>query len=98
MEAIIASELIIVLLLVLANGVFAGAELSLLTLRKTRLRELLDEGSQAARLIAALRANPERLLATVQIGITVISSTAAAFMSLIPVRSVACIPLTTSCL
>ncbi len=79
MEAIIASELIIVLLLVLANGVFAGAELSLLTLRKTRLRELLDEGSRAARAIATLRANPERLLATVQIGITVVSATAAAF-------------------
>ncbi|WP_224370914.1 hemolysin family protein [Hyalangium versicolor] len=66
-------------MLVLANGVFAGAELSMLTLRKTRLRELLEEGNGAARLIAALRANPERLLATVQIGITVVSSTAAAF-------------------
>ena len=69
----------IVLLLVLANGVFAGAELALLTLRKTRLHELLDEGSGAARAIAALRANPERLLATVQVGITVVSATAAAF-------------------
>jgi putative hemolysin len=64
---------------VLANGIFAGAELALLTLRKTRLRELLDEGSGAARLIEALRANPERLLATVQIGITVVSASAAAF-------------------
>jgi len=64
---------------VLANGVFAGAELALLTLRKTRLRELLDEGSGAARAITALRENPERLLATVQIGITVVSATAAAF-------------------
>jgi putative hemolysin len=64
---------------VLANGVFAGAELALLTLRKTRLRELLDAGSGAARAIGALRANPERLLATVQIGITVISASAAAF-------------------
>jgi magnesium and cobalt exporter, CNNM family len=70
---------VIVLLLVLANGVFAGAELALLTVRKTRLRELLDAGSSAARVIAALRANPERLLATVQVGITVISATAAAF-------------------
>ncbi len=63
----------------LANGVFAGAELSLLTVRKTRLRELLDEGNRSAQLIAALRSNPERLLATVQIGITVVSATAAAF-------------------
>ncbi len=67
------------MLLVLANGVFAGAELALLTLRKTRLRELLDAGSGAARVIMALRANPERLLATVQIGITVVSASAAAF-------------------
>lgn len=51
----------------------------MLTLRKTRLRELLDEGSGAARTIEALRENPERLLATVQIGITVVSATAAAF-------------------
>jgi len=64
---------------VLANGVFSGAELALLTLRKTRLRELLDEGSGAARAITALRENPERLLATVQIGITVVSASAAAF-------------------
>lgn len=63
----------------LANGIFAGAELALLTLRKTRLRELLDEGSRGARVIEALRSNPERLLATVQIGITVVSATAAAF-------------------
>ncbi|MBN1210716.1 MAG: HlyC/CorC family transporter [Myxococcaceae bacterium] len=66
-------------MLVLANGIFAGAELALLTLRKTRLRELLDEGSRGARVIEALRSNPERLLATVQIGITVVSATAAAF-------------------
>jgi putative hemolysin len=64
---------------VLANGVFAGAELSVLTLRRSRLRELMDGGSTAARSVSALRGDPERFLATVQIGITVVSSTAAAF-------------------
>jgi len=72
-------ELLIILLLVVANGVFAGAELSVLTLRRSRLRELIDEGSSAARSVSALRGDPERFLATVQIGITVVSSTAAAF-------------------
>jgi putative hemolysin len=67
------------LLLVLANGLFAGAELALLSVRKTRLRELMDAGSRAARAAQALRDNPERFLATVQIGITVVSATAAAF-------------------
>ena len=63
----------------LANGVFAGAELALLSVRKTRLQELLEQGSGAARAVQALRDNPERFLATVQIGITVVGSTAAAF-------------------
>jgi putative hemolysin len=64
---------------VLANGVFAGAELALLSVRKTRLQELLEQGNGAARAVQALRDNPERFLATVQIGITVVGSTAAAF-------------------
>ena len=72
-------ELLVILLLVLANGVFAGAEIALLSMRKTRLRELVDEGSGAARAVLRLRENPERFLATVQVGITVISATAAAF-------------------
>jgi magnesium and cobalt exporter, CNNM family len=64
---------------VLSNGVFAGAELALISIRKTRLQELLEQRSSGARAVKALRDNPERLLATVQIGITVVSSTAAAF-------------------
>lgn len=73
------SEIVIVLALVLLNGVFAGAEIAIISLRKTRVQELLDEGGQAAQAVAALRANPERFLATVQIGITVVGATAAAF-------------------
>ncbi|KFA88115.1 hemolysin family protein [Archangium violaceum] len=66
-------------MLILANGIFAGAELALLSVRKTRLSELLDEGNRGAQAVQALRDNPERFLATVQIGITVVGATAAAF-------------------
>ncbi|MFP2926379.1 hemolysin family protein [Pyxidicoccus sp. 3LG] len=66
-------------MLVLANGIFAGAELAVLSIRRTRLRELIEEGSHSAKAVEALRADPERFLATVQIGITVIGATAAAF-------------------
>ncbi|NMO13308.1 HlyC/CorC family transporter [Pyxidicoccus fallax] len=66
-------------MLVLANGVFAGAELAVISLRRTRLRELIDEGSASAKAVEKLRGDPERFLATVQIGITVIGATAAAF-------------------
>jgi putative hemolysin len=64
---------------VLANGVFAGAEIAILSIRKSRLAELADGGSRAVKAIVALRSNPERFLATVQIGITVVGTAAAAY-------------------
>ncbi len=63
----------------LANGVFAGAELAIVALRKTRLAQLVDEGRASARAVKRLRDQPERFLATVQVGITVVGATAAAF-------------------
>ncbi len=75
----ISFELLVMLGLVLANGVLAGAEIAIVTVRKTRLRELAEGGSGAARAVESLRAQPERFLATVQVGITVVGSTAAAF-------------------
>src|SRR5690606_29070280 len=65
--------------LTLLNGIFAGAELAIINVRKTRLQELKDEGSRRALDVSRLREAPERFLATVQIGITVIGATAGAF-------------------
>ncbi len=73
------TELAIIVALVLANGVFAGAEISIIALRKTRLIQLVEEGRSSARAVKWLRDSPVRFLATVQVGITVVGSTAAAF-------------------
>ena len=73
------NELIIIVALTLAGGVFAGAEIAVVALRKTRVQELLDEKRRGASALARLRDDPERFLATVQVGITVIGATAAAF-------------------
>ncbi len=64
--------------LTVANGVFAGAEIAIVSLRPTRLAQLVEQRRTGARTIEALRSQPERFIATVQIGITVISTTAAA--------------------
>jgi putative hemolysin len=71
-------ELVAILGLILVNGVFAGAEIAILTLRKTRLQQLIDAGSGPALRIRDLRNHPERFLASVQIGITVVGAAAAA--------------------
>lgn len=72
-------ELLVILALILANALFSGAEIAVLTVRKTRLAELVDGERAGAASLAALRADPETFLATVQVGITVVGAAAAAF-------------------
>ncbi len=73
------TEILILLALVLVNGLFSGAEIAIVTVRKTRIEQLGEEGNRNALAIAQLRGNPERFLATVQVGITVVGAAAAAY-------------------
>ncbi len=79
MEPTISLEIFVIVLLILANGVLAGAEIAIVSVRSTRLKELVERGVAWAAAAQALRDNPERFLATVQVGITVIGTTAGAF-------------------
>jgi len=78
LSAALATELLVIVLLVLVNGIFAGAEIAVVALRKSRIDELAERGSGGARAVLRLRKDPERFLATVQVGITVVSAAAAA--------------------
>lgn len=71
-------EVLFVLALLLTNGLFAGAEIAVLSVRKSRFQQLADEGSGGAGAVVKLREQPEQLLATLQIGITVVGTAAAA--------------------
>ncbi len=58
--------------LILLNGVFAMAEIALVTARKSRLQRLADEGDRSASLAIRLGESPTQFLSTIQIGITAI--------------------------
>jgi putative hemolysin len=73
------SELLIVVGLLMANGLFAGAEIAILSVRKTRLREFIRRKDRRALAVKALRDQPDRFLATVQIAMTTVGTAAAAF-------------------
>ena len=73
------ADFLLILVLIVANGIFAGAEIAVVALRRSRVLELVDAGRRGARSVLSLRSDPERFLATVQIGVTVVSATAAAF-------------------
>jgi putative hemolysin len=66
-------DLSIVLLLILLNGFFAMAEIALISARNARLQPLATAGNVGAQTAIDLKADPSRLLSTVQIGVTLIA-------------------------
>ncbi|HEY6173267.1 MAG TPA: hemolysin family protein [Kofleriaceae bacterium] len=73
------SSFLIVFGLLVANGLFAGAEIAVLSVRGTRLKEFIRRRDRRALAVKSLRDKPERFLATVQIIMTTIGTAAAAF-------------------
>lgn len=69
----------LIVLLILANGFFAASEIAVVSARRGRLQSRAEAGSRGARIALELAQDPNRFLATVQVGITVISTFAAAF-------------------
>jgi len=68
-----ALALLAVLLIVLANGFFVAAEYALVTVRRTRVQELIAQGSRAARRVDELQQNPARFISAIQLGVTLSS-------------------------
>lgn len=79
MSTRIVIEIVLIFLMIIANGVFAMSEIALVSARKVRLEELARRGSRRAASALRLAQNPDRFLSTVQIGITLIGVLAGAF-------------------
>jgi putative hemolysin len=71
-------DVLVVLLLILIGGFFAASEIALITVRRTRLSQLADDGNAAARTAHRLTADPGRFLATIQLAITFLGFLASA--------------------
>lgn len=67
------SRLLSVLLLIAINAFFVAAEFSMVTVRRSRINQLVDGGDVAAQTVQSLQQSIERLLSTMQLGITVSS-------------------------
>ncbi|MDA8433079.1 MAG: hemolysin family protein [Nitrospiraceae bacterium] len=67
-------EILFILVFLVLNGFFAASEIAVVTARKSFVKQLSEEGSHRAAALLRLQAEPDRLLATVQIGVTVMGS------------------------
>ena len=72
-------EIIIVLLLIVINGIFAMAEIAIISAKKSRLQQLANEGNSRAQAALDISKSPIRFLSTVQIGITLVGIFAGVF-------------------
>jgi putative hemolysin len=73
-----AFDIILIFFLILANGIFAMSEIAVVSVRKTRLQQLANEGDDKAEAVLQLIHKPTRFLSTIQIGITLIGIMAGA--------------------
>ncbi len=81
-------ELFSVFFLILLNGFFSASEIALISLRKSRVRHLVKTGSSTAKRVQRLQEEPERFLATVQIGVTLLGTLASALGGVIAIERI----------
>jgi putative hemolysin len=72
-------EIIVIFFLTLLNGFFALSEIALVSVKKSRIQHLADQGSSRAKTILELLDKPENFLSSVQVGITLIGIIAGAY-------------------
>ncbi|HZA55512.1 MAG TPA: hemolysin family protein [Candidatus Udaeobacter sp.] len=72
-------EILFIMLLIMANGIFAMSEIALVAARKSRLQDRAEKGDHKAKAALELANQPNQFLSTVQIGITLVGILAGAF-------------------
>lgn len=66
-------QLLAVVLLIFANALFVGAEFAFVSVRRTRIEQLVEEGNASAKMVQRLLTDPSRFISSTQLGITLAS-------------------------
>lgn len=78
----------LIFLLIILNGLFSASEIAVVSLRRTKLRQLIKEKKTNALIIEKFKENPDKFLATIQVGITLIGSLASAIAGAYAVKNI----------
>lgn len=83
------AEILLIAALILLNGYFAAAEIALISARRAALKQAAEKGWHGARTALALTDDPTRLLAAIQIGITLVGFMASAAAAVVLAEPIA---------
>lgn len=81
-------DIFLIFSLIILNGFFATSEIALISLRKSRVRHLVKTGNPTAKRVQKLQEEPERFLAAVQIGVTLVGTLASTLGGVIAVERI----------
>lgn len=81
-------QIFVIALLIILNGFFSCSEFAIISIRKSRIAQLVSVGNERARLVEELQRDPHRLLAVVQVGVTLVGSLASAMGGIIAVEHI----------
>jgi len=81
-------EIVVIMFMILLNGFFSCSEFAIVSVRKSRIAQLLEDGDPRAVMVDELQRDPHRLLAVVQIGVTVAGSMASTVGGIVAVESI----------
>ncbi|MBF0185205.1 MAG: HlyC/CorC family transporter [Magnetococcales bacterium] len=73
METVLWLKLLLILVLILGNAYFVGAEVAITGARRSKIRQLAEQGNRSAARVQRLHMEPERFYSVTQIGITLVS-------------------------
>ena len=79
-------EVFLIAILILLNGYLAGTEIAVVTARKSKIKQMAESGKRNAKIFLRLKEEPDRFLATIQIGITTVGVLASAIGGAASVR------------
>lgn len=79
-------ELVVIAVLIVLNGFFACSEFAIISIRKSKVAQLVAEGDERAKMVEEQQKDPPRLLAIIQIGMTLTGATASAVGGIIAVE------------
>jgi putative hemolysin len=72
------TDILLIIIFIIINGFFAAAEIAVIATRRVRIRQLVEQGNKTALILHKFKEEPDRFLATIQIGITLAGVIAAA--------------------
>lgn len=81
-------QAVVILLLILLNGFFSGAEIAIISSRRAEIDKLAKEGNSSAAAVKEMKERPESFLATVQVGVTIVSTIASVLGGIMAVEYV----------